>query len=150
MKIEIGNKVTLRGKTYKVVGTVKRSWLLERNGKNYKATSSMIEKIIGVGISNEPIKKPRKSWMEKRLERTRIWRKDAKLPETEKELWTALCNLSSELSPENLSCDGELSRTRINEKLRAIRGEWKEIEKKLGQKVSEYEAEDYWMKNFRR
>ena len=65
MKIEIGNKVTLRGKTYKVVGTVKRSWLLERNGKNYKATSSMIEKIIGVGISNEPAKKPRKSWMEK-------------------------------------------------------------------------------------
>ena len=42
MKIEIGQNVTLYGKTYKVVGTVKRSWQLERGGKNYKVTSSMI------------------------------------------------------------------------------------------------------------
>ena len=88
--------------------------------------------------------------MEKRLERARIWNKDAKMPETEDELMNALCNLTSELSPENLTCDGELSRTRINEKLRAIKGEWKEIEKKLRRKVSEYAVENYWMKNFRR
>ena len=149
MKIEIGQNVTLYGKTYKVVGTVKRSWQLERGGKNYKVTSSMIEKILGVDVINKP-KAKRKNWMEKRLERARIWNKDAKMPETEDELMNALCNLTSELSPENLTCDGELSRTRINEKLRAIKGEWKEIEKKLRRKVSEYAVENYWMKNFRR
>ena len=149
MKIEIGQNVTLQGKTYKVVGSVKRSWLLEKGGVNYKVTSSMIEKILGVGVTNKP-KAKRKTWMEKRLEQSRIWNKDAKMPEAEDELMRALCHLSGSLSPENLTCDGELNRTQIAAKLRAIKGEWKEIEKKLNRKVSEYEAEDYWMKNCRR
>ncbi len=149
MKIEIGQNITLQGKTYKVVGTVKRSWLLEKGGVNYKVTSSMIEKMIGVDVTNKP-KTKRKTWMEKRLEQVRIWNKDAKMPVTEKELMDALSYLSGSLSPENLSCDGELNRTQITAKLRAIKGEWKEIEKKLGRKVSEYEAEDYYMKKFRR
>jgi len=149
MKIEIGQNLTLQGKTYKVVGTVKRSWLLEKGGKNYKVTSSMVEKMLGVGVANKP-KAKRKSWMEKRLEQTRIFFPDAKMPETEEELMNALSHLSGDLSPENLTCDGELNRTQIAAKLRAIKGEWKEIEKKLGRKVSEYEAEDYYMKKFRR
>ena len=150
MKIEIGQNLTLNGKTYRVTGTVKRSWMLERGGRNYKVTSAMVEKMVGVGVSNKPAKKPRKSWMEKRLERNMIWNKDAKMPVTEKELWVALSNLAGDLSPENLTCDGELNRTQINAKLRAIKGEWKELEKKLGRKVSEYEAEDYYMKEIRR
>jgi len=156
MEFQIGQSVKLNGEVYEIVGTVKRSWLLQKDGKNYKATSNVMKKIQeqnSLGIGNTPRKKRQKRsdtyWMEKRLERKRIFFPDAKMPETEKELMDALTALCSDLSPENLSCDGELSRTQINQKLRAIRGEWKEIEKKLGRKVSEYEAEDYWMKKYR-
>jgi hypothetical protein len=71
------------------------------------------------------------------------------MPETEDELMSALDTLSCELSPENLSCDGELSRSQVNAKLRKIRGEWKEIEQKLGRKVSEDEVESNMIRKFR-
>lgn len=153
---KIGEDVLLNGKTYKIVGTIKRSFLLERDGKQYKATSKMMGKIqdqnakgIGVGNRKKRTKKSDTYYMEKKLAWRKIFNKNAKMPETENELMNALGDLCGELSPENLSCDGELSRTGINTKLRAIKGEWKEIEKKLGRKVSEYEAEDHWMKNHR-
>ena len=85
-----------------------------------------------------------------KIGRKRIFNPDAKMPETEEELWDALDSLCMELSPENLSCDGELNRSEINVKLRAIRGEWGEIEKKLGYMVSEAEAESYGLKKWRK
>lgn len=45
--------------------------------------------------------------------------------------------LLGDLSPENLSCDGELSRAQINRKLLLIKKEWKELEKELGKKMTE-------------
>ena len=157
-EFEIGDKVELNGEEYEIVGTVKRSWLLKKKGnlnKRYKATSKMMKKIQelnSLGIGNTPRKKRQKKsdtyWMERRLERKRIFFPDAKMPETETELMDALAALCSDLSPENLSCDGELSRTQINAKYAAIRGEWREIEKKLGRMVSDEEAERYWMKKY--
>ena len=154
-EFKIGDDVLLNGKEYKIVGTVKRSFKLERDGKFYKATANMMGKIkdqnsngIGVG-RKERQKKSDTFYMEQRLARRRIFEKDAKMPETKDELLDALDHLCAELSPENLSCDGELSRTAINQKLRAIKGEWKEIEKKLGRKVSQDEVEERWMKKYR-
>jgi hypothetical protein len=87
--------------------------------------------------------------MKKRLEFRKIFDKNAKLPETEKELMDALANLCGELSPENLTCDGELSMSAVRKKASAIRAEWKEVEYLLGRKVSEAEAEDHWMAEYR-
>ena len=154
-EFKIGENVLLNGKTYKIVGTVKRSFKLERDGKFYKATANMMGKIQdqnsrGVGVGRK--KRQKKSdtfYMEQRLAYRKIFDPTAKMPETEDELLDALDVLSSELSPENLSCDGELSRTAINQKLRAIRGEWKEIEKKIGRNITEDEVEERWLTKYR-
>ena len=155
MTYEIGENVLLNGKTYHIIGTVKRSFLLERNGKRYKATSNKMSKIEdqnarGVGLKRKT-RQPKSDtyYMDMRLQRRKIFEKDAKMPETQDELMDSLDHLCAELSPENLSCDGELSRTAITQRLRAIKGEWREIEKKLGRKVSEEEVEDRWLTKYR-
>ena len=38
-------------------------------------------------------------------------------------------NLACALSPENLSCDGELSRSAVKRKAASLRRQWKELEK---------------------
>lgn len=62
-------------------------------------------------------------------------------------LFEAFENLTCALSPENLSCDGELSRTQINRRLAEIRRDWKALEKKAGVKVSQDDIEN---ESFRR
>ena len=144
---EIGQKVLLNGKMYKIIGTIKKSFLLERGGKRYKATAAKMGKIKDQnsnGIGNSRKKREKKSathYMEQRLAYRRIFDKTVQLPSTEEELMLALEQLSGEFSPENLSCDGELSRTAINKKFRAIKAEWKEVERLLGRKVSNDEVE---------
>lgn len=57
-------------------------------------------------------------------------------------------DLTCRLSPENLTCDGELSRTEVNRRLAQIRKEWKALEKEIGYKVSEEDVfQHYLMKN---
>lgn len=56
------------------------------------------------------------------------------------ELLKAFMNLASRLSPENLHCDGEISRTEARGRERIIRSEWRSLEGKLGRKVSEDEV----------
>ena len=55
--------------------------------------------------------------------------------------------MASRLSPENLSCDGEISRTQVNASYRQIMKEWKQLEKEVGRKVSEAEVESWWMED---
>jgi hypothetical protein len=49
-------------------------------------------------------------------------------------------SLACRLSPENLSCDGEISRTEVGRRLREIHSEWKALESKVGRPVSEDEV----------
>jgi len=156
MNFQIGQEVKLNGKTYKITGTHKRSWLLTMNGKTFKATSALMKKIqdqnergLGVGKRNKREKKSATFHMEKRLAYNKIFNPDAKMPETDEELMKALDVLCGELSPENLFCDGEISRSAAMKKASALRAEWKEVEKKLGRKVSEEEAESHWFSNFK-
>ena len=150
---KIGENVLLNGKTYKIVDTVKRSFLLEKDGKKYKATSKMMGKIQnqnerGIGNNRKKRTYNKRSafyYMEKRFNFDKIFNQDAKIPETEEELMCALDQLCGELEPENISCDGECSMTQIRARQSAIRGEWKEIERKLGKKVSHDEACDHWI-----
>lgn len=52
-------------------------------------------------------------------------------------------SLLESLSPENLSCDGYLSKSRIIQKSRKLRKEWKQLEKEVGRKVEQEEAETF-------
>lgn len=45
-------------------------------------------------------------------------------------------HLAIQRSPENLSCDGELSRRQIQSRHSAIMREWNELEKQVGRKVA--------------
>jgi len=56
--------------------------------------------------------------------------------------------LSCRLSPENLCCDGEISRTQVNARLAQIKREWKILEKEIGHKVTEDEVFQHSMMNF--
>lgn len=49
-------------------------------------------------------------------------------------------NLASALSPENLSCDGELSYSAIVAKKRKLMQEWAELEAQVGRNVNELET----------
>jgi len=50
-------------------------------------------------------------------------------------------SLSCQLSPENLCCDGELSREESDERYREIMKEWRQLERECGQHVTE---DDVW------
>lgn len=155
---EIGQRVKLNGKTYKIDRPFKRSWILTRNGKEYKATSAMMNKIkdqnergIGTGNRRKRKQKSDKHYMMIRVDyRNAIARAcnqpEKPFPSTEKELMNHLEQISCDLSPENLHCDGEISRTQAMKKYRMLKAEWKEVEKIIGRKVSEDEVWDY-MKN---
>ena len=51
----------------------------------------------------------------------------------------ALCN---RLSPENLCCDGEISKSQVARRLADIKREWKVLERQAGRKVSQEEIEN--------
>ena len=48
--------------------------------------------------------------------------------------------IANALSPENLHCDGEISRAAAKRKGVALRKRWRELEKKVGRKVTEEEV----------
>ncbi len=146
---EIGETVLLNNKEYKIIGTRKRSFLLEKGGKQYKATAKLMSKIKvqnekGIGVGRKT--RTRIDYMAKRLAYNQIFDKTAKLPVTEEDHMRWFDRLCCELSPENLHCDGEISHTAAMKKYRAIKTEWKQIEKSLGRKVSEDEAERWYRK----
>lgn len=57
------------------------------------------------------------------------------------EMQYELENICSELSPENLSCDGGSSRGEIARKIQKLEKEWEEIEEKIQMKVDRFEFE---------
>jgi hypothetical protein len=48
--------------------------------------------------------------------------------------------LAADLSPENLTCDGELPRSQVNARLRGLQKKWKALESFVGRPVSEEEV----------
>ena len=129
IQFEIGQTVMLNGKEYKIVGTKSRSFLLEREGKTYKATADKLVKIL---VQNA---QPTVTFLERRLAFDRLFNKNARLPETEAEIMEWFERLRGALSPENLSCDGEASPAHIRRSLAEINGCWSELEARLGRKV---------------
>jgi len=64
------------------------------------------------------------------------------IPEEEKRKFL---RIASRLSPENLSCDGELSKRETNRRYQECLKEWRELEKENGIKTSEDEVWNWWM-----
>jgi hypothetical protein len=56
-------------------------------------------------------------------------------------LFTKFDALTCRLSPENLCCDGEISRAQVRQRHAAIMREWKALEKQFGGPVSQEEIE---------
>lgn len=59
------------------------------------------------------------------------------------EIESEFAGLVCDLSPENLTCDGECSTAEVNRRLSAIKKRWRELEKEYGKMVSEDEAYDF-------
>jgi len=59
------------------------------------------------------------------------------------EFLTAFGRLRNRLSPENLTCDGELSRSQVLKRKTAILQEWHALEKTIGRKVTEEETYNF-------
>ena len=58
-------------------------------------------------------------------------------------------NLLARLSPENLCCDGEISKRETDKRYRQIMREWRILEVQVGFKVSHDEVEDYEVEQMR-
>ncbi len=61
---------------------------------------------------------------------------------------TEFVALANRLSPENLHCDGEISRADARRKEQGIRRLWRALETKLGRNVSEDEVWREWAAHF--
>ena len=66
-----------------------------------------------------------------------------------KEVCEAFANLACQLSPENLTCDGELCGSRVIAKRRNLMHQWHELENKygFGVKVTEDDVWDWEYRN---
>lgn len=56
------------------------------------------------------------------------------------ELKNKFINLACALSPENLSCDGELPATQVRKRYTQLKREWGKLERELGRTVTENEV----------
>lgn len=56
------------------------------------------------------------------------------------EVLDLFARLTADLSPENLTCDGELSRSQVSAKLRDLQNKWKALESFVGRQVFEEEV----------
>jgi hypothetical protein len=59
-------------------------------------------------------------------------------------------SLACRLSPENLCCDGELSKTQVQKRFAQIKKEWKALEKEIGHTVTEDEAFQHFLMKHRK
>ena len=62
------------------------------------------------------------------------------------EQYSKFLKLASELSPENLTCDGELSRGQVNIKYKRLKKQWLRLERVVGRSVTESEVWDWGMR----
>lgn len=80
----------------------------------------------------------KKLWVKAEIERQRA-KRNQPVNGLTAELTRAFSDLSCRLSPENLHCDGEITRAQAQVRYNQIMREWKALEKKAGRKVSENE-----------
>jgi len=139
MTFNPGDKVAVYGIEYTVLGTVKRSYAVKNTqGKTYKVTAANMKLISRSAVEVEPeVSIPtakNASELSRMLELKKIFDKDARMPVTASECQPWFESIECQMSPENLHCDGEISRTQAMRKLASLKRAWKELEKIQGKK----------------
>jgi hypothetical protein len=127
----IGQKLVLNNKEYTIIGIDKKSYILEKDGKKFKATSVKLQKILNQSSTPKVY-----SNVTRRVKYKQLFDKSAKMPETKEDCIKWCTQLVAELSPENLCCDGEASKTQILAKRKEIKATWKELEQICGEKIN--------------
>lgn len=131
MSKNIGDQVTLNGKAYTIAGFYKRSYLLtDARGKQYKCGP---EKLDRMEAGRPPKRRDQysyrgtppvtvaaaKQYFEREIEYAGIFKIDLRMPDAHNvQGW--LDRIDNAMSPENLHCDGEISRSRAMAKLRVL------------------------------
>lgn len=127
----IGQKITLNNKEYTIIGVEKKSYILEKDGKKFKATALKIQKILNQSTTIKTYPN-----VERRLKFKQIWDKSAQMPQTKEDCINWCNSLVAELSPENLCCDGEATKSQILARQKEIKATWKELEQICGEKIN--------------
>lgn len=70
------------------------------------------------------------------------------LNEIPEDIFRQFLSMACDLSPENLSCDGEISNAEANKKYRVIMKKWHKLEKELGRKITENEVWEIHIKKW--
>ena len=58
-------------------------------------------------------------------------------------------SLSCQLSPENLTCDGELSNSEVQSRYCKLKKEWRKLEAQVGHNVSESDVWKWFFEGFK-
>ena len=59
------------------------------------------------------------------------------------EIKEKILELLCRMSPENITCDGELNKTQVTQRMQMIRKDWRAVEKEAGRKISLEEANQW-------
>lgn len=125
--MRIGEKVILNGKSYEVIGTHKRSLLLQDDRQvKYKITEERLRRML----AGEP-PKPRKP------SKRRVF--EGNLPSDPQAIIKRLSQIECELSPENLTCDGEAPKYYVREKSARLNAERRALIQALGREPTSEE-----------
>ena len=124
MKKQIGDQVTLNGKSYTIAGFHKRSYLLkDAAGKQYKCGPDKLDR-IEAGLPRKA-RAPSSALAMRYFERVSAFSRALNngaglgLP-TKANAETWIATIEGELSPENLHCDGEISHAAAMKKQREL------------------------------
>lgn len=131
----IGKPVRLNGRPFTIVdvkpqnaqGSLKKCVVIEGSGGGrYVTTAADILRVLNI--------KPANGLPPNTLVRRPI--PGTPNAELSPEIKAQFESLASQLSPENLSCDGELSKAQINGRRGAIMSKWKALEREAGRSVA--------------
>jgi hypothetical protein len=121
----VGDKVLLNGKTFTIAGFYKRSYLLtDERGKQYKCGP---EKLDRIEAGKPPVHReartilPDLTYFVREIHMNKIFGRIVEMPNKQNaKFWME--KIENELSPENLHCDGEITRAQAMVKYRYLMG----------------------------
>lgn len=121
VQLKKGAPVRSSKASQKVVDCTNRgSLIVLENGKKYRVSPDVVQYLEKVGAKPSPLP-------------------TGKITDA---VWDQFHNLASQLSPENLTCDGELPKYEVKRRHSELTRTWKALERKVGRKVTEEEVWD--------
>lgn len=144
-----GEKIVVKGKEYTIIGTVARSYLVQSaNGGKYKITPAMIERVTN-SSSNTITSNSLPAYFEKKRKMAEIFKQEFDTPTKDNAVkWASY--IYGDLSPENLTCDGELPRSQVQAKAKELYTALNYVCRLAGREITEEEADAYAMEEFKK